>query len=124
EVGRLGGVARQRDRLVVCRARRLTAAQPAQQVGAGRMVSVISGQRVRETVDGRERHPRAVELGDRDRAVEGDDRRRVEADELVVEGDDLRPIGVAYVAGGRENGVDRGEDMETTRSFSGAETVT
>ena len=71
-----------------------TAAQPAQQVGAGRMVGVIAGQRVLETVDGRQCHLRAVELGDRDGPVEGDDRRGVEADELVVEGDDLPPVGV------------------------------
>jgi hypothetical protein len=35
-------------------------------------------------------HLRALELGDRDGPVEGDDRRAVEPDELVVEGDDLR----------------------------------
>ena len=33
---------------------------------------------------------RAVELGDRDRPVEPHDRRGVEADQLVVERDDLR----------------------------------
>ena len=44
--------------------------------------------------DGRQCHLRAVELGDRDGSVEGHDRRGVEADELVVEGDDLRPVGV------------------------------
>jgi len=35
---------------------------------------VIAGQLVLETVDGRQGHLRAVELGDRDGAVEGDDR--------------------------------------------------
>ena len=95
QVGGLGGVARQLDGFVVRRARLLAAAQPAQQVGAGRMVGVIAGQLVLETVDGRQCHLRAVELGDRDGPVEGDDRRGVEADELVVEGDDLRPVGVA-----------------------------
>ena len=53
QVGGLGGVARQFDGLVVRRARLLTAAQPAQQVGAGRMVGVIAGQLVLKTADGR-----------------------------------------------------------------------
>ena len=55
---------------------------------------MIAGQLVLETVDGRQRHLRAVNLGHRDGPVEGDDRRGVDADELVVEGDDLRPVGV------------------------------
>jgi hypothetical protein len=53
QVGGLGGIARQLDGFVVRRARLLTAAQPAQQVGAGRMVGVIAGQPVLKTVDGR-----------------------------------------------------------------------
>jgi hypothetical protein len=53
------------------------------------MVGVISGQLVLETVDGCQCHLRAVKLSDRDGPVEGDDRRGVEVDELVVEGDDL-----------------------------------
>jgi hypothetical protein len=93
QVGDLRGVARQLDGFVVGRARLLAAAQPAQQVGAGRVVGVIAGQLVLKTVDGRQCHLRAVNLGDRDGPVEGDDRRGVEAGELVVEGDDLRPVG-------------------------------
>ena len=53
------------------------------------MVGVIAGQRVLKTVDGRQCYLGAVKLGDRDGPVEGDDRRGVEADELVVEGEDL-----------------------------------
>ncbi len=75
QVGGLGGVARQLDGFVVRRARVLAAAKPAQRVGAGRMVGVIAGQLVLETVDGRQCHFRAVKLGDRDGPVEGDDRR-------------------------------------------------
>src|SRR5438876_2683988 len=62
------------------------------------MVGVVTGQLVLETVDGRQCHLRAVKLGDRDGPVEGDDRRGVEADELVVEGDDLR-FGTPLVGG-------------------------
>src|ERR1700733_835162 len=83
QVGPLSGVARQFDGFVVRRARLLTAPQPAQQVGAGRMVGVIAGQLFIKTVEDRQRHFRAVKLGDRDGPVEGDDRRGVEADELV-----------------------------------------
>ena len=61
------------------------------------MVGVITGQLLREMVDGRQRDLRPVELADRDCPVEGDYRRGVEPDELVVEGDDLRPVGVARV---------------------------
>jgi hypothetical protein len=49
----------------------------------------MAGQLVLETVDGRQCHFRAVKLGDRDGPVEGDDRGGVDADDLVVEGDDL-----------------------------------
>src|SRR5262245_62304725 len=70
QIGGLGGVAGQLDGLVVRRARPLAPAQPSEEVGAGRMVGVVPGQRVLETVDGRQCHLRAVELGDRDRPVE------------------------------------------------------
>jgi hypothetical protein len=83
------------------------------------MVGVIAGQLVLETVDGRQCHLRAVKLGDRDGPVEGDDRRGIEADELVVESEDLRPVGVPYVAGGGVHGADRGEDLIATRSLPG-----
>src|SRR6202043_3638297 len=87
------------------------------------IVSVIAGQLVLETVDGRQCHLRAVELGDRDGPVEDDDRGEVEADELVVEGDDLRPVGGAYVAGGGVHGVDRWEDLIATRSHPGGQAL-
>ena len=95
----LGGVARQRDGRVIGRARLLAPAQPAQQVGAGGVEDAIA--RKRQAVDLRQRDLGAVELGHRDRPVEPHDRRGVEADELVVEGDDLRPVRVAYFAGRR-----------------------
>src|ERR1700757_1309975 len=44
-------------------------------VGGARGVGVIAGQPLLETVDGRQRHLRAVKFGDRDGPVEGDDRR-------------------------------------------------
>ena len=47
----------------------------------------------------------------------------VKADELVVEGDDLRPVGFAYVACGGMHGVDRREDLVPTRRQPGGETL-
>jgi hypothetical protein len=72
---------------------------------------VIAGQLPLEAVDGRQCHLRAVELADGDGPVEDDDRRGVEVDDLVVQGDDLRPVGRAPVAGGGVYGTDRGEDL-------------
>src|SRR5512140_3032441 len=87
------------------------------------MVGVIARQPVLKTVDGRQCHLRAVKLADRDGPVEGDDRGGVEADELVVEGDDLRPVGVAYVAGRGVHGADRGKDLVATRSHAGGQAL-
>ncbi len=118
QVGGLGGVARQLDGFVIRRARLLTAAQPAQQVGAGRMVEVIAGQPVLKTVDGRQCHLGTVKLGDRDSPVEGDDRRGVEADELVVEGDvgEYRLLTAVVDDGGRAGHREAtGEDPVTLR---------
>jgi hypothetical protein len=55
--------------------------------------------------------------------LRANDRRGVEADELVVEGNDLRPVGVAYIAGGGVHGVDRGEDLVATRSHPGGQAL-
>src|SRR5215469_5448572 len=88
------------------------------------MVDAIAGQFVLETVDGRQCHLRAVKLGDRDGPVEGDDRRGVEADELVVEGDDLRPVGGAYVTGGSMHGADRSEDLVAAWRRPGGQALT
>ena len=66
------------------RPRRLgAAAEPAQQVGADGVEEVVAVEV--ELVDERERGLRPVDLGDRDGAVERDDRARREREELVVE---------------------------------------
>src|SRR6266540_4300694 len=57
----------------------------------------------------------------RDRPVEPHDRRGVEAGQLVVERDDLRPVGVTDVAGVGVDGVDRGEDLVAPRRLAGGE---
>ena len=90
-----GRVAREGDRPVVGRARLDATVHPAQQLGTRGVERVVPVERVPEGVERGQCDVGAVDLGDRDGAVEGDDGRAVEADELVVEGDDLRPVGVA-----------------------------
>ena len=91
----LGRVLRRRDRRVILRPRLGAAAQPSQEVGSGGVPRVISGEG--ERVDDRQRDIWAIELGDRDRPVERDDRGRRDGEQLVVQRDDLRPVGVARV---------------------------
>jgi hypothetical protein len=54
-----------------------------QQLGAGGMPGAVAGKPVFRAVDGRQRRPRAVKLSTAMAQFEGDDRRRVKADELV-----------------------------------------
>src|ERR1700712_5062976 len=82
-------------------------AQAAQEIRADGVPGVVA--RERQWVDQREGDLRAVQLGDRDRAVECDDRRRVEPGQLVVQGDHLRPVCVQRGGGVCMDGVDRGE---------------
>ena len=57
-----------------------------------------------------------VYLAQRDRAVEGDDRRRVEPGQLVVQCDHLRPVRVRRGGGVGVDGVDRREYLITAGS--------
>ena len=68
------------------------AAQPPEQIGSGGVEGVVAVQV--QLVHQRERGGRAVDLADGDGAVEGDDRGRGDREQLVVEGDDLRPVGL------------------------------
>src|SRR5512139_2624517 len=72
QVGALGGVAGGGDGGVVGLLRLGAAAESAEQVGAGGVPCVVA--RERQPVDQGEGDFRAVQLGDRDRAVERDDR--------------------------------------------------
>src|SRR2546421_10791548 len=83
EVSAFGGVLSGGDRGAVRLLRLDAAAKPAQQVGAGGVPCVVAGEW--QPVDQSEGDFRAVQLRDRDRAVERDDRRRVEPGQLVVE---------------------------------------
>jgi len=112
-----------RDRWPVVRGPRLLApAQPAQQLGAGGVERVVPLQR--QTVNLCQRDLRAVELGDRDQPFEPHDRRGVEADQLIVERDDLRPVGVTDIAGAGVDRVDRGEDLVAPWRLAGGEART
>ena len=112
QVGRLGGVARQRDGSVVRRPRLLAATQSAQDVGSGREVRRDSqpthpgdGRRSTSATSGPSSSAIATA---RLRATIGDGSRR---GELIVEGHDLRPVGVANIAGRGVHSVDRGQDL-------------
>jgi len=59
QVRDLGGIGRERDCFAVRRARLVSAAQAAQQIGARRMVGVIAGQLALEAVDDCQRPRRA-----------------------------------------------------------------
>jgi len=74
------------------------------------------GSRERQPPDQSEGDLRAVQLRDRDRAVECDDRRRVEPGQLVVQRDHLRPVRVRRGGGVGGDGVDRGEYLTTAGS--------
>ncbi len=114
EVGAFGRVLGGVDRGVVGVLRLSASTEPAQQVGAGGVPRVVLGER--QPVDQREGDLRAVQLGDGDRAVEGDDRRRVEPGQLVVQRDHLRPVRVGRGRRVGVHGVDRGEDLVATGS--------
>ncbi len=117
-LGDLSGVASEVNRLLIGCACLLIAPQPTQQVGARGVISVVAGQRLLKSVDSSQRHLRTFELGDGYGPVEDDDRRGVDTDQLVVEGDDLGPVGIAYVAGEGMHRVDRGENLVSTRCFA------
>ena len=65
--------------------------QAAQQVRPGGVERVVAVEI--EAVDQRERYVRAVDLAHRDGSVQRDDWRRRDGEKLVVERDDLRPVG-------------------------------
>ena len=72
------------------------ATEPAEHVRAGRRQQVVCGERrvVGQPIDKHEPLPRPLAHRDRDRAVQFDDRRRGDGGQVVVEGDDGRPVGV------------------------------
>jgi hypothetical protein len=88
-------------------------AQAAQQVGADRVEQVVPAEI--EAVHDGEGGGRALDLGHRDRAVERDHRARRDGQQLVVQRQDLIPVG-----GGRDgrvavHGADRGLDLVRAR---------
>jgi hypothetical protein len=56
----------------------------------------------------------ALHLADGDGAVEGHDRRRGDREQLVVEGADLRPVGLLGCRSIRMHGVDGGLELIRT----------
>src|SRR5438309_10557965 len=86
--------------------------QPTKQIcsrGVERVV-VVQVQLVHQ----RQRSSGASHLADGDGAVEGYDRRGGEREQLVVQGDDLRPVSLLECRGVRVHGVDRGLELAWT----------
>src|SRR5207302_424136 len=80
-----------------------------QQIGADRVEQVVAGEV--EIVDQRQRGCGAVDLGDRDRAVQRNDRTGGQCGELVVELQDLPPVRRGSGGGVGVHGVDRRLDL-------------
>ncbi len=99
EVRGLGGVVDEGEGGVVRRPGVVGATEAAQQLGTGDVPGVVALEG--EPVDGGQADGGAVELGDRDGAVELDDGRGGERRELGVQRGDLGPVGVVGGAGGR-----------------------
>ncbi len=91
EKGELGRILGAGDRSLVGERRLGGAAQTSQQVGADGMEQVVAVEV--EAVDEGERRIRSFDLGHRDRPVERDDRGRGERQQLVVQLQDLPPVG-------------------------------
>ena len=68
-----------------------------------------------QLVDERERGVGAAQFGDGDGVVECDDGCRGDREEVVVEGDDLRPVGVLEFWRVGVHGVDRGLELVGAR---------
>src|SRR5919108_1090578 len=89
------------------------AAQAPQEVGADRMEQVIAVEV--EVVDERQRRIRSLDLRHGDRPVESYYRARGDREELVVEREDLPPVGVGCRRRVAVDGVDRRLDLVGTR---------
>jgi hypothetical protein len=87
----------------------VVAAEAAEQVGPDRVEQVVAVQL--QAVHQGERGGRALDLGHRDGPVEGHHRARGHGQELVVEGDDLPPVGVGQGRRVAVDGVDGGLEL-------------
>src|ERR1700744_1300235 len=87
-------------------------AEATEEVGAGGVEQVISGQvALVQRVELVEGGGGACDLGQGDAAVEGDDRGGGDGQELVVEGEDLAPVGGGGHRGVGVDGGDRGLEL-------------
>ena len=109
EVSALGGVLCSRDRHFVGVRGGGCLSEAAEEVGAHGVESVVVGEV--ELVDEGQRRRGAVDLGDRDGAVERHDRGRLQGQQVVVERDDLPPVGRLGGRGIAVDCVDRGLEL-------------
>ena len=108
----LGAVVGARDRVLVGTRGLGKTAQAPEQIGADGVEHMRVAQRLTvETVDDRQRRRRSRGLGDRDGAVEGDDRAGRAREQLIVKLQDLRPVGGGGDGRVAVDGVDRRLDL-------------
>src|SRR6185295_1580639 len=100
----LRGVRGPLQRRVVSVPRLVRSPQPSQQLRANRVIEVVVLER--ELLHHSQRRLRSLHLGQRDRAVERDDRRRRDGQQLVVQRENLRPVGQLEQRRGGVHGVD------------------
>src|SRR5215471_19866621 len=115
EVVAFGGVAGQQQGLVVGEAGLVEAAEPAEVFGAGGGQVVVAGQ-LRlggEDVEGGQPGGGPAGLAEGDGAVKGHDGGGPDRDQLVVEGQDLRPVGGLEAGRGGVGGGDGGHQRVT-----------
>ena len=113
--GLLGLVGRQRAGSVVLGSGFGAPPQPAQEVGPDRVEEVVrlEGQ----AFEGGQPGLGSLDFGDGDSAIEGDDRRPVENEQLVVEGEDLAPIRLRRARRVAVDGVDGGLQLVGARGL-------
>src|SRR6266849_3227314 len=105
----LGVGRRQGGRTLVGRGGLVVPVQPTKQIGSRGVERVVVVQV--QLVDQSERGGGAVHLADGDRAVESDDGCWGYCEQVVVEGDDLRPVGLLDCRRVRMGGVDSGLEL-------------
>src|SRR5829696_4347319 len=89
-------------------------AQPPKQIGSGGVEQVVVVQ-ILQPLHQRQRRGRVLQLTDGDGAVEGHHRGGGDHQQLVVQGDDLRPVGLLDRRGVRVHGVDGRLELIGTR---------
>jgi hypothetical protein len=116
EEGAFRGVVTARDRRIVRTSGFVGAPESAKQIGANGVEQVVAIKAQR--IDERQRGAGTLDFGDRDGAVKCDDGSRSHHDELVVERENLAPVGLCCCGRVAVHGVDRGLNLIRPRRIA------